>query len=633
MSKRGTPSWALALFLGGLSFVFIGERVVGGIPTARMALSILGVLAVAAVTGLRWWAASTADSQRKTIERTMAILASVGFVGVLLYFATAEPVSAWIGVAKLQSATRQKFDAVMTVACVIAVTASMIPQILSEIALFPMRAAEHVEWRRVRDAIYSGLTIAAALGYGSLLVYAAGELGVRADYSYFKTSKPSESTVAMLRGMTEEVKVVAFFPPVNEVSEEVAGYLQELQKAAPNVKVEMHDRLLAPGLAKDARVTQDGVIVLMKGVQKETVNLGTDIKSVRPKLKTLDADVQKALMKVLRGKRTAYLTVGHGELNDTKIDSETGRSAKGLKELLEMQNYLVRDLGLVQGLGKEIPDDATIVLAVGPTEPFAVQEIESLQRYLARSGHLLLALDPEGKGNNDALAALAGLTFKPGILCNDDNHAVRRRNESDNGIIFSNKFSSHPSVSTLSRLGSRALFFINAGAVDKKKDADPAWKIDFAVKSLPQTYADLNGNFKADGADESKGVQNLVAAVSKTVAPQPAKDKPEDKDKKGPNEPRAVVMADVDVLSDAMLLNPSNYNGNPQFVVDVVRWLGGEESFGGTANTSTEDVRIEHTKHKDKAYFYLTIFGAPALVLGLGLALTRRSRRSSGRSA
>jgi hypothetical protein len=63
--------------------------------------------------------------------------------------------------------------------------------------------------------------------------------------------------------------------------------------------------------------------------------------------------------------------------------------------------------------------------------------------------------------------------------------------------------------------------------------------------------------------------------------------------------------------------------------VDAVRWLGGEESFAGEVNNE-EDVRIEHTQQKDLVWFYATIFGAPALVLGLGLTYSRRSRRPRG---
>ncbi len=64
------------------------------------------------------------------------------------------------------------------------------------------------------------------------------------------------------------------------------------------------------------------------------------------------------------------------------------------------------------------------------------------------------------------------------------------------------------------------------------------------------------------------------------------------------------------------------------FAVDLIRWLGGEESFTGSI-TTTEDVRIEHTKQKDQAWFYATIFGAPSLLLGAGLVVTRRKRRKA----
>jgi hypothetical protein len=61
--------------------------------------------------------------------------------------------------------------------------------------------------------------------------------------------------------------------------------------------------------------------------------------------------------------------------------------------------------------------------------------------------------------------------------------------------------------------------------------------------------------------------------------------------------------------------------------MDAVRWLGGEDSFAGEVNDE-EDVRIEHSKQKDLVWFYSTIVGMPALVLGLGLVVARRARRT-----
>jgi len=61
-----------------------------------------------------------------------------------------------------------------------------------------------------------------------------------------------------------------------------------------------------------------------------------------------------------------------------------------------------------------------------------------------------------------------------------------------------------------------------------------------------------------------------------------------------------------------------------------MRWLVGEESFTGQVN-SEEDVRIEHTKQQDLAWFYSTIFGIPAVVLGVGLFARRRMLAGGGK--
>jgi hypothetical protein len=271
-------------------------------------------------------------------------------------------------------------------------------------------------------------------------------------------------------------------------------------------------------------------------------------------------------------------------------------------------------------------------------EPVSPEAIASIERYVARGGRLFMALDPEGKANNEALAAIAGLKFEPGILCHSESHGIRRRNPSDHGIVFSNRFSSHPSVSTLRKLGSRAVFFINAGSLSKAEGAEG--RMDNVLLSLLGTWADLDGNFEYDSPPERKSTFNLATAVTRPVAAVQAADKDNTEDNEAkkndanPTEARMGVVADGDVVSDAMLMNPSAINGNPQFVMDLLLWIGGDEAFSGPVAVN-EDVRIEHTKQKDKAYFYLTIFGAPALVLGLGLTTLslRRRHARKGRNA
>ena len=83
----------------------------------------------------------------------------------------------------------------------------------------------------------------------------------------------------MAQAASEPIKVTAFFPELSEVGTEVSGYLREVTSGAPNLKLAQHDRLLVPALAKEAKVTQDGVVVTAyeddaTGTMVETADTG-----------------------------------------------------------------------------------------------------------------------------------------------------------------------------------------------------------------------------------------------------------------------------------------------------------------------------------------------------------------------
>ena len=610
-------AWMVPAYLVALLFLFLGERVVPTMDAARYTLSGLGVAIVALVTGLRFVAAVREQGERRGIERALAMLSLLGLVAIGLYFSTTDAGREIIGFAKAAPETRARIHGATTVGWIVLLVIATLPLVFGEMALAPMRRAPQLEGRRVKAATLSAMALSFAGVYSALFVYAAGELDVKADFSYFRTARASESTRKVAEGLTEPMQVIAFFPQLNEVGIEVEGYLRELAAGAPNLQVEVQDRLLVPALAKEAKVSQDGVIVLQRGPTRESITVGAEMKTAAAKLKSLDADFQKALLKAMRSQRTAYLTVGHGEMNEaTGAAAKEGRSAKSLRKLLESQNYLVKDLGLGQGLGSEIPKDAFLVIVLGPSQALLPEEVAALQRYAEGGGKLFLALDPDAKVDLDPLAAVAGLVWKPEPLANDKVYVRRRYNDSDKGNVVSTRYSSHASVSTLSRNASRApTIFPGVSSLDKRDGGDQ--KIDFAIKSLGETFVDTNGNFSFDSATEKRSTYNLAAAVSKELGGEGA-------DKK---EMRAFVLADADALSDAAFGNDPNV----VLALDAIRWLGGEESFAGTITTA-EDARIEHTKEKDQLWFYGTIVLGPAMVLGLGFIVARRSRRGGRRA-
>jgi hypothetical protein len=230
-----------------------------------------------------------------------------------------------------------------------------------------------------------------------------------------------------------------------------------------------------------------------------------------------------------------------------------------------------------------------------------------------------------------------GLTYGTDTLANDKMHVRLRNDDSDRTRLITQSFSSHASVSTLSRQGGRAgVAFFGAGNLEKARGATQ--KMDFVVRAPAGTFADKNKNYTFDrDANEKQVSFNLAVAVNGPQAKkedkpeEPKKDDKKDAKKKddkqsNPEEMRAFVLADSDALGDFIMMQDPY---NQLLFADSMRWLVGEESFAGPPNTE-EDQRIQHTKQQDLSWFYATIFGAPGLVLACGLFLGRRSRTRGG---
>jgi hypothetical protein len=658
----GSPAWVALAYIGGLLLLYLGERVIVTEDKLRMVVSALGIAFVLMSSVVRFLPQYRGTGDRSSIERLLGWLSIAGLLGVIVYFASTSFGLEHLGIADMEAKARGRVETLLFIAWVTLIAISVLPMCFAEAALYPMRNATHLESRRVKAAAASGFALALAGAYCSFFVFAAGQTKAQVDYSYFKTSEPGSSTRKMIESFSgDPLKITAFFPDVSDVRGEVTAYLTELTKGVPNVELSVVDRYLEPKLAKDLKVFSDGTIVFAKGDQQKTLTVGSEMQAARPKLKKLDKDVQEQLYKLLRSRRVAYLTVGHGEMNGASSeDKAKGRSADIFQEILRSQNYQIRSLGLGQGLGREVPDDAEVVVVLGPTEPFASEELDALKRFAARGGHLLIALDSDSVTNElpgptgptepaavapaaagapaptvaekglDDLAQLVGLDYSSALLANDSHHVRRRANNSDRSLLISNRFSSHASVSTLSRNATRAaILFARTGSLVAAPNTDV--KVDMAVRAMGGTFADTNQNYEYD-KDEKKDTYNLVAAVSKTLPAAAGQTPPGDAEKKDEaaqaKEMRAFVVADADSMSDLLM---SNFGPNRLLLMDAIRWLGGEDSFAGEVNDE-EDVRIEHSKQKDLVWFYSTIVGMPALVLGLGLAVARRARRTGGKA-
>lgn len=605
--------WSI-IFGVGLVALYVGERLIGAgsLRTMISGAAALAIVATLAVRGLRM---ARARGERARVERSLFLLALISVVALGLYVAQSD---LWANVAgavleksspKLAGALAALWPAVLAL--------GVIPTFLVELAYAAMHKAPEVESGRVRDALLSGVGIACTLIFSFSIYYVASERDAKWDFSYFRTARPGEATRNIVKGLDQPVTVSAFFPPANEVREQVAEYLSDLEKDGAPLKVEFYDHALEPKKARELGVTGNGTLVLAKGERKELLGIGLELEKARGQLRNFDQEFQKRLLTIAKSRRTIYFTTGHGERTSDKTTSTDQRwTIRALREAYGKQNYDVRNLGVAEGLASEIPQDAAAVVIAGPTEAFLPEELSALQRYLDRGGRVMLAVDPESpRADFASLLSTYGLKFDGTLLANDQVYLARTRQLSDRINIGTASYSSHPSVTSLGRLGQRApLLLVGAGSLQTVSKPQGV-RVDFTVHSHPQTWADHDGNFQLDPATEKRQVFELAAAVSKGT---------------GKDETRMLVFADSDLLTDPVIENA----GNAYLALDGMKWLLGEESIAGTVSTE-EDAPIEHTRKQDVAWFYSTVFAGPAAVLFAGFWFTRRGggRRRKGDSS
>jgi len=597
----GSARWS-AIYALGMASIFIGERAIGtGKP--RLVMTVIGLLLVILSMVGRVLRAQKANPDRRQVEHSLLRLYALGLLSVIVYFVQSD-VPTLRGGKPLEHEWPKLATALGALWPAIWITAAW-PIALVELAYANMARAPHLEVRRIRDALLSGLGIAFALIFAFSVAWVTSERDKKVDLAYFRTTRPGEATRKIVRALDQPVEVATFFPAGNEVREELANYFVDLSKESSQLTFHQYDYDIDPQKAHELTVTTNGTVVVSRNARKEMIQVPVQFETARNALKTLDKEVQQRLLTVVKPKRVVLFTQGHNErwFEHGTSDADQRAGLRDLRELMRDQGYEVRSFGAADGLMTDAPKDATLVMVIGPQKPFEPEEIGTLTRFFDGGGKLFIALDPENGIDLHELLGPLGVKLHMIQLANEQAFGRRTHQDSDHANIVTASFSSHPTMSTLLKLGSRApLILPGSGWVESMKLTKPnGVALDTPLRAQPATFEDKNGNFKKDPGEEQRAFE-LAAAVTKGTA-------------------RMFVIGDSDFISDAAI----RVAGNGLLALDTVRWLAGDEAYSGQTNVET-DVPITHTRKQDVAWFYSSIFLMPVLVLVLGYLVTRRRR-------
>lgn len=620
-TAQNFPQGPSALGAVSLALLFIGARLLDEqAQIAALLTGTLGQVAAAAWRVLGLPATGGARLLRMSAGAAHVVVGAGGLLSILLCGLPELPDDAAAIAASL---------------ALLSVTGGSIVLAAFELLMAQSRASGFVDEARVQRATSTAVTLVAGVGMLVGVVYGVHKQDVSFDLAYAAPTSPSGATLALVDtavcGDTrEKPEVFLFFERGSTALSEVQDYFEILGQKG--VRLQTLDQAMDPALAKAIKVTKNGYVGFRCGAKTETWLVGAERDDAQKKLQKLDEEVRTRLGKISRDPVNVYMTVGHGERAVEESDNSGRLACKKLKKLLESQNVKPKRLGVADGLTAKVPNDAGLVVVLGPQRPFQPEEARTLVEYVEGGGALALFLDPPVPGSVDVDALAVGASLQPvldalalqlgGSEVNNETEFLKQSGtKADFAFLFSTSFGSHKSVKTLnSARGKAALLFLQAQSVsrtqekaDKKAEKNKDLKVSMVARSRPASWSDVNGDRAFNEGPEKKDIVDFVAVVEKKVG--------DDK------EARVLVVGDSDVVADGLLSNEAN----AVFAYETFLWLlrddvrtGGEASGAVTVN---DDVPIRHTRDEDTSWFYGTVLGGPCAVLAVGLLSLRLRRR------
>jgi hypothetical protein len=595
---------ASLLALAGYGYLYTGQRLLDAESFATP-VAAFGLVVVVAALVVRFLGRGAAKGVQQQAEQDALVWQLVSLLGLTIYALTTEPVVSGLG---LKDEAAQRWIISWTAVWPIVWLAGLVPMLFLDLAMgrhplrMPTGAREH--------AVQSGLAVALSACLIFPVNYLAAEHDVEWDFSYFRVTRPGSATEALVGSAEKPVEVLLFYPAASEVREKMLPYFRDLERVSNGkLTVRTVDQPMEPKLSEELAVRDNGFVVLRQARDEgdpatEKFKIDADIDKAKRDLKKLDETFQKHLLKLVKGKRVAYMLAGHGEASPR--DEDPKRKLGEFKNLLRAQNYDVKDFGVDQGSTSAIPDDAALLIIAAPTKALLPEETETIKRYVDKGGALLVYADVGGDPMEGLLGHL-GLKAGTAPLANESKFVKIDGGLTDRYNLASTKFGTHPSVATLAKFATRTFVaLLGSVSIDEtgSATAPSPVKTTALIRTFEDTWADTNGNATLD---KDAGEAAKMAVVAQAVeGPESAKF-------------RAIVVGDASMASDFVVTHST---GSAQFLVDGVRWLVGDEELSGETQ-SEEDVRIEHTREDDVAWFYGTVFGVPVLLLLAGVMLVR----------
>jgi hypothetical protein len=493
-------------------------------------------------------------------------------------------------------------------------------------------------------------------------------LRLRVDLTQHGRNTLADRTLTLLRSLESPVECATFFRPddlfLGAVQGEVArlaeGMLRNMERAGGDkFPVRIFDLSSgSPDLAearakhRELNLSDVNLLVVKAGSRQKEVRLDDLADLDRgdmgmfggaprpPRILAFKGEeaVANAILSVTEeGERKATFVRGHGEGST----SETG--PQGLSrwaEVLRRDGYEVSEWNLPEK--RHLPEDASLVLVVGPRHPFAPEETAALERYLDGGGRALVALDwsqdPEAPADPTGVLERFGVKPGRGIACELLLDVIRGQyvhGTAQCATVSGIPSSAHEITRPLASAEITPLVPFSR-PLERASEASADVRTTHLLETGSRAWEDLpvdgKVNFAIDEDRESEGRQVLAMAVER-AAPADSGEAAGDGNLEGAEPPGKETSekkpARLVVLGSALAAtNEAIEQYGRDFLANAVNWLADRARLLGIAPKPVEERRVDLEAPGTRIrLFWICVVAFPLLFVGTGLGVWWIRRR------
>jgi ABC-type uncharacterized transport system involved in gliding motility auxiliary subunit len=394
----------------------------------------------------------------------------------------------------------------------------------------------------------------------------------------------SPQTVKMLKDLNQDVTIYVF--DRERSFGERRDLLNLFSSSSHRVKVRYVDVDRQPSLAREYAVRTYGTIVVAAGGRHFEAQSDSE------------EAISNALIRLLKGQRTACFIGGHGE-RDLDNTDRTGYSR--LKKEFENENYLTKSVTLLQKM--EIPSDCSMVIVAGPKNDYLPQEVDTIRKYMTAGGRAMFMLDPGVElPELSKLLADWNVTVRNDLVIDENPLAQIFGTEPTMPLIL--KYGSSPIVQPISRQAS--LFpFTRSFAIGK--ESKPGVNVESVCDTSDASFgvADFNPNMHQVSFRAGKDIKGpLTVALSGTLSGEGEKKA----------EGRIIALGTSILPANAFL----GFQANRDLFMNMINWLSADVDLISVRPKPPESQHLMLTAAQMGKLLWLGVIGLPLLIVVAG---------------